>query len=232
MKNREWNPSSLRFNATRIEDGGWRWAHPSTVAKVGRCCPSSLCFDETSRAAPISTGTSEPKFLPVLPPASLRSLAVRPRQSGSFALPVLIALSFFVVSVLHAQSYSINWFKVAGGGGTSTGGAYQVSGTIGQHDAGGPMTNGQYSLIGGFWSVITVVQTPGAPLLTITFNAQLPTVTVSWPSSATNYILQQNSNLNTANWINTGLLITTNGTTKSVTISPQAGNLFFRLNSP
>jgi Tfp pilus tip-associated adhesin PilY1 len=74
------------------------------------------------------------------------------------------------------------------------------------------------------------MQTPGAPLLTITLNSQLSTVTVSWPSSATNYVLQQNSNLtNTANWVNTGLLITTNGTTESVTISPPAGNLFFRL---
>jgi hypothetical protein len=144
----------------------------------------------------------------------------------------VVALSFVVVSALHAQSYSINWFKVAGGGGTSTGGTYQVSGTIGQHDAGGPMTNGQYSLTGGFWSGITVVQTPGAPLLTITFNSQLPTVTVSWPSSATDFVLQQNSDLNTANWVNTGLLITTNGTTESVTISPPTGNLFFRLNSP
>jgi hypothetical protein len=148
------------------------------------------------------------------------------------ALPVLVALFFVVGSVLHAQSYSINWFKIAGGGGTSAGGTYQVSGTIGQHDAGGPMTGGNYSLTGGFWSVITVVQTPGAPRLTITFNSQLPTVTVSWPSSATNYVLQQNSDLNTANWINTGLLITTNGTTESITISPSTGNLFFRLNSP
>ena len=156
-------------------------------------------------------------------------LAVRSRQSGSFALPVLVALSFVVVSVLHAQSYSIDWFKVAGGGGTSTGGTYQVSGTIGQHDAGGPMTGGNYSLTGGFWSVITVLQTPGAPLLTISFSSQPPTVTVSWPSSATDFVLQQNSDLNTANWINTGLLITTNGTTESVTISPSTGNLFFRL---
>jgi len=145
---------------------------------------------------------------------------------------ILVALSFVVVSALHAQSYSINWFKIAGGGGTSTGGTYQVSGTIGQHDAGGPMTNGQYSLIGGFWSVITVVQTPGAPLLTITFNSQLPTVTVSWPASATDFVLQQNFDLNTVNWTPVGLPVSTNGATLSVTISPPAGNLFFRLNSP
>lgn len=37
----------------------------------------------------------------------------------------------------HAQNYSIDWFKVAGGGGMSTGGVYSVNGTIGQHDAGG-----------------------------------------------------------------------------------------------
>jgi len=127
-------------------------------------------------------------------------VAVRPRQSGSFALPLLVALSFVVVSALYAQSYSINWFKVAGGGGTSAGGTYQVSGTIGQHDAGGPMTNGQYSLTGGFWAIIAVVQTPGAPLLTISFNSQPSIVTVSWPSSATNYVLQQNSDLATASW--------------------------------
>jgi hypothetical protein len=89
-----------------------------TAAKVGRRC----------RAAQIPARTSEVMFLPVLPPASLCSLAVRPRQSRSFALPVLVALSLVVVSALHAQSYSINWFKVAGGSGTSTGGAYQVSG--------------------------------------------------------------------------------------------------------
>jgi len=147
---------------------------------------------------------------------------------------IVLAICFLILSsafCLRAvgQQYSINWFKVAGGGGTSVGGAYQVSGTIGQTDAGGPMTGGSYSLTGGFWSVITVVQMPGAPLLTITLNSQFPTVTVSWPSSATNYVLQQNSNLTTVNWTPVGLPVSTNGATMSVTISPPAGNLFFRL---
>ena len=35
-----------------------------------------------------------------------------------------------------AQNYSIDWFTIDGGGGTSTGGVYQVSGTIGPLDAG------------------------------------------------------------------------------------------------
>ena len=62
----------------------------------------------------------------------------------------------------RAQNYSIPWYKVAGGGGTSTGGTYPVSGTIGQPDAGGAMSGGNYSLTGGFWSLISVVQTAGA----------------------------------------------------------------------
>jgi hypothetical protein len=204
MKNREWNPSSLRFDATRIEDGGWR-------AQSVLECGSPLPLPE---GATVSSGFQ-----------SARGLAQSKTSRIFGALLTLLAITISA----HAQSYSINWFKVAGGGGTSAGGAYQVSGTIGQHDAGGPMTGGNYSLTGGFWSVIAVVQTPGTPLLTITLNSQLPTVTVSWPSSATNFVLQQNSDLTTANWINSGLLVTTNGATLSVTISPPAGNLFFRL---
>ena len=127
------------------------------------------------------------------------------------------------------QQYSINWSKIAGGGGTSAGGAYQVSGTIGQHDAAGPVTGGNYSLTGGFWSIISVVQTPGTPRLTVAFSFHPPTVTVYWPASATNYVLQQNSDLTTVNWTPVGLPITTNGSTLSVTVSPPAGNLFFRL---
>ena len=67
------------------------------------------------------------------------------------ALTALLLLLALVPS-LRAQSYTIDWYKVSGGGGmNSTGGIYQVSGTIGQHEAGGSMTGGGYSLTGGFW---------------------------------------------------------------------------------
>src|ERR1017187_10234850 len=77
-------------------------------------------------------------------------------------------LTFLVITIsVRAQSYSVDWYKVSGGGGTSTGGGYSVSGTIGQHDAGGPMTGGgSYSVTGGFWALYAV-QTPGAPVLSI-----------------------------------------------------------------
>ena len=135
---------------------------------------------------------------------------------------LILLLGLLLPAFSHAQSYSIDWHKIAGGGGTSTGGVYSVSGTIGQHDAGGPMTGGNYSLTGGFW-VPYAVQTPGAPLLTITY-ADSQAI-VSWPSSVTGWTLQTNINLTTGNWGNyTGTIIN-----NTITNSPPAGNLFFRL---
>jgi hypothetical protein len=130
-----------------------------------------------------------------------------------------------------AQNYSINWYKVSGGGGTSTGGVYSVSGTVGQHDAGGPMSGGSYSVTGGFWSLIAVVQTPGAPSLTITFSGT--SVIVSWPYPSNGWTLQQNPSVaNAGGWTTSGYTVSNNGSVNSVTITAPTGNLFFRLAGP
>jgi hypothetical protein len=47
--------------------------------------------------------------------------------------------------------YDLSWNTVDGGGGTSTGGTFELAGTIGQPDAGGPLTGGNFELVGGFW---------------------------------------------------------------------------------
>jgi hypothetical protein len=120
------------------------------------------------------------------------------------------------------QSYSIDWYKIAGGGGTSTNGQYSLSGTIGQPDASGAMTGGNYSVTGGFWSLYAV-QTPGAPLLTITYAGNQ--AVVSWSPSVTGWTLQTNANLATPTWGNYLGTIVNN----SVTNAPPKGNLFFRL---
>ena len=46
--------------------------------------------------------------------------------------------------------YSIEWYTIDGGGGTSSGGPYQLTGTIGQPDA-DYLAGNQYELLGGFW---------------------------------------------------------------------------------
>jgi hypothetical protein len=131
-----------------------------------------------------------------------------------------------IVSRAQAQTYSIDWYTIDGGGGTSTGGVYAVSGTIGQPDAGGPMTGGNYSLTGGFWSLIAAVQTGGAPTLFISHSGN--TVTVYW-QDVSGWSLQQNSNLTSfGGWSASSGWTTSNGT-NYLNITPPTGNLFFRL---
>lgn len=129
-----------------------------------------------------------------------------------------------------AQNYSIDWYKVAGGGGTSTNGRYSVSGTIGQPDASGAMSGGQYSVTGGFWAFINVVQTPGAPTLYISHSGN--TVTVYWQNIA-GWNLVQDGNVATpmASWSASSSPMLTNGTNYLNLVNP-SGNLFFRLKKP
>lgn len=155
-------------------------------------------------------------------------------------LEIMKTLLFFVCSVCcvmifptqtQAQSYSIDWFTIDGGGGTSTNGQYSLSGTIGQPDAGPTMTGGNFSVNGGFWAFAAVVQTPGAPLLTITVTGP-NTVVVSWPAPSTGFVLQTNSNLATTNWGNFSGTIFDIGANRNVTNKPPTGNLYFRLKHP
>jgi hypothetical protein len=140
-----------------------------------------------------------------------------------------IILGAFCLSA-RAQSYSIDWYKIAGGGGTSTGGTYSVSGTIGQPDASGAMSGGNYSVTGGFWSLFSVVQTPGAPTLYISHAGN--TVTVYW-QIVSGWNLHQNSNLTTpiGSWSTSTGVVPNNGT-NYLTLTNPAGGLFFRLTNP
>lgn len=125
-----------------------------------------------------------------------------------------------------AQSYAVNWSTIDGGGGTSTGGVYSVTGTIGQPDAGGPMTNGVYSVTGGFWPLPTAIQTPGAPLLTIT-SANPGQATVSWSPNTPGFVLQETWNLASANWTNS-----ISGSTNPVVVPAVVPAKFYRLFKP
>lgn len=142
---------------------------------------------------------------------------------------ILGVLFFICCQNCVAQPYSIDWYKVAGGGGTSTGGVFSASGTIGQPDASGAMSGGNFSVTGGFWSLISVVQTPGAPTLYISHVGN--SVTVFW-QDVSGWSLQQNASLTTpAGWSVSGGANLANGT-NSITISPTTGIRFFRLTHP
>ena len=126
-----------------------------------------------------------------------------------------------------SAQFSIDWFTIGGGGGTSTGGVYSVSGTIGQPDA-GAMSGGSYSLIGGFWGAVIPVQQSDAPTLFIV-NLHNGDVKVTWLPNTPGFVLQEAGALNATPiaWTNAPVAFT-NG----ATIPASMQTRYFRLVKP
>jgi len=154
-----------------------------------------------------------------------RKRSLRSLRYLLWAFCFILLHSSAILSV-RAQSYSIDWFTIDGGGGTSTGGVYSVSGTVGQSDANQqPMTGGSYSLVGGYWSVFAV-QTPGAPTLTI-IPAAPGQATISWTPNTPGFVLQETLSLSPTNWVNS-----LSGATNPIVVPANLPTKFYRLFKP
>jgi hypothetical protein len=141
-----------------------------------------------------------------------------------------LALLLLSLTKVHAQ-YSIDWFTVDGGGGTSTGGVYSVSGSIGQPDA-GMMSGGSFTLQGGFWSILAAVQAPGAPWLTVMRTAT-NTVVICWPAASEGWRLQATAGLSAGNaWTDIPPPYLVASTNLCFTEPTPTGNKFYRLQKP
>ena len=144
---------------------------------------------------------------------------------------IIITGLLLALPTLHAQTgYTNKWSTADGGGRSSTGGVYTISGTAGQPDA-GVMQRGEYTVNGGFWGMIAVVQTPGAPPLSIR-RGDGTNVLVCWPYPSESYGLQQCTNLTTANWAADASVPAHVGNEWQVTVSPPAGKRYYRLQKP
>ncbi len=137
-----------------------------------------------------------------------------------------ISMGCCFIAAAFGQSYSIDWHTIDGGGGTSTGSVYSVSGTIGQPDAGGPMTNVQYAVTGGFWALPTAVQGINAPTLTIV-PATPGNATISWMPNTPGFALQETLVLSPANWTNS-----LSGATNPIIVPATLPTKFYRLFKP
>lgn len=118
-----------------------------------------------------------------------------------------------------------------GGGSSKTAnGRYAVEGTVGQADAGAVLksADSRYSVDPGFWTGVTIVQTPDAPLLKIRFvkgNA-----VISWPVSVTGFTLQETSDLgNVSGWSATPMAVVDTATEHTVTVHATGVVKCFRL---
>ena len=80
----------------------------------------------------------------------------------AFIGSIVLCAGVAALAQLGGSDFDLSWHTIDGGGGSSsTGGGFELAGTIGQHDAGPAMTGGKFALLGGFWS--GVGSAPGAP---------------------------------------------------------------------
>ena len=168
------------------------------------------------------------------PPSPSRRIGHAARAlsaSRPLAVSSVIAALLAAFTTLAAD-YTIDWFKIAGGGGTSANGQYSLTDTIGQPDA-GVMSGGGFTLQGGFWGIVAAVQTPGAPLLSVLRSNAA--VIVSWSAPADGWLLHATTNLVTAGsvWSEIPPPYQTNGPTNISFLEPSPrGHKFYRLHKP
>jgi len=85
--------------------------------------------------------------LPSIVPSGLLARAISPSLAVQYSLCAVPTLH----ASLAAADYEAKWHTIDGGGVMkANGGVYEVSSTIGQHDA-GKLTGGVYTVSGGFW---------------------------------------------------------------------------------
>lgn len=105
--------------------------------------------------------------------------------------------SGFSASAAPTTGFDVPWWTVDGGGGdVSSGGGFEVTGTIGQPDAASSLASGCWSVDPGFWGEYAVVAMPGDPALRIRLlNAN--TVRISFNPGCGDWVLQRAATLNT-----------------------------------
>lgn len=81
----------------------------------------------------------------------MRPLTKTVKTTLALCAALLLLASAAVVFGQSGGVYDLTWSTIDGGGGTSAGGVYALSGTAGQPDAGPAMRGGAYTLVGGFW---------------------------------------------------------------------------------
>jgi len=82
-------------------------------------------------------------------------------QGAMRGVVVAVLLGFIGPGNAAGSQYILDWHTMDGGGSTSSGGRYALTGTIGQPDA-AYSVGGRYELLGGFW--------PGGPLCIVNFD--------------------------------------------------------------
>jgi hypothetical protein len=82
----------------------------------------------------------------------MKQQTTHPHRRLMLALLLAAILGASAALAQTGGGYDLTWSTIDAGGGGSAGGGYQLTGTLGQADAGATLSGGGYSLAGGFWS--------------------------------------------------------------------------------
>jgi hypothetical protein len=143
-----------------------------------------------------------------------------------------LALLGLLLGIIGARAqsggkYDLSWSTIDAGGGTSSGGQFSVSGTVGQPDA-GTLSGGKFKIDGGFWSGVSVMQMPGAPILKIKLlgNGQ---ALISWPVTVSSFTLEEADAVSGSPWSNTPQSVVDTAAEHTVTVPAIGVMKVFRL---
>jgi len=145
---------------------------------------------------------------------------------------IFCAVWLVIPGLLDAQDFDLDWFAVAAGGGESSGGDFELSATIGQ-PAAGDMSGVDFAISGGFWSIVTIVETPVD--LALHVNLAGGNVVMSWlQNGSAGFALEETAALanSTTTWIAVNVAPQASNGTNSVQLPLASGNRFYRLHKP
>jgi hypothetical protein len=126
--------------------------------------------------------------------------------------------------------FTIDWYTVDGGGGTVSEGAFEISATIGQPDA-GSFSAGDYVIEGGFWGGTEDGQGTFPPTLMIEQTTP-SSVLLSWPAPSTGFALQECSDICCSQWVKVSTTPQVVNGRKEVVVTPLVEQQFYRLSKP
>lgn len=99
--------------------------------------------------------------------------------------------AFLLAPVTNAQQFSVTGHVVAGGGRTSQGSGFTITGTVGQPESAQRSRNNCWAIDPGFWGFYAIIPTPGAPQLSVRIDPFDPTrARVSFIGDCREWMLQ------------------------------------------
>ena len=148
------------------------------------------------------------------------------RFIAAAAPALLVLLCLMPLGSVGAQPFTLKSTQI-GGAPPSSGGGFTVVGETGKSDS-GESSGGGFTAKGGVSGLMAVLQTPGAPVLTLTRAGG--GAVISWPADATGYALEVSTSLSAFGaWQVVGQTPVESNGMKSVTIAFQPGARFYRL---